>query len=103
VRGCLDWLANGLCEPHLVRQATVAYQAEQDSVRGFIEDRCFVHRDARIRASLLHEAYLEWSGDRLMRPQAFGDRLRDLGYSSRRGHGGGYFWHGIGLTAEEVG
>jgi hypothetical protein len=35
-----------------------------------------------------------------MNPRQFGDRLRERGYQSERGHGGGYYWHGIGLWVD---
>jgi putative DNA primase/helicase len=100
VRGCLAWQEFGLAEPEEVRQATSAYQAEQDSVHGFLEDRCCRLLEARVKASVLLEAYLEWSGDRLMTPQAFRQRLNDKGFKSKRGHGGAYYYRGVGLIPE---
>jgi putative DNA primase/helicase len=103
VRGCLDWQRNGLAEPEDVHQATDAYHSEQDSVQGFIGECCVVRPEVRVRASALLEAYHGWSGDRLMSLQAFGQRLREKGFVSKRGHGGGYFWHGIGLSQNGAG
>jgi putative DNA primase/helicase len=102
IRGCLDWQEYGLAEPKEVKDATELYQAEQDSVAGFIRECCFVHRDAKAKASKLFEAYQSWSGDKLMKPHDFGQRLRDKGYQSKRGRGGSYFYHGIALTETET-
>jgi putative DNA primase/helicase len=99
IRGCLDWQANGLQEPQEVTHATKTYQAEQDTVQGFLDQFCLFHREAKVRTSALHEAYVQWSGDKLMTSRAFGDRLREKGYESKPGHGNNYYWHGIGLTA----
>ncbi len=103
VQGCLDWQREGLAEPDEVRQATAAYQSEQDSVQGFLSDCCQLLPEARVKASALLDAYQKWSGDRLMTLQGFGQRLREKGYESKRGHGGGYFWHGIGLPPDGSG
>jgi putative DNA primase/helicase len=104
VRGCLDWQRYGLGEPDEVRQATATYQAEQDTVQGFLAECCFVHAEARVKSAALLEAYHEWSGDRVMTAPAFRERLKDKGFSApQRGHGGAYFWHGIGLPAKGVG
>src|SRR5262249_32676277 len=103
VQGCLDWQRYGLGEPDEVRKATSDYQCEQDTVQGFIGECCVVHPDVRVKASLLLEAYHGWSGDRLRSVQAFGQRLGEKGFQSKRGHGGGYFWHGIGLPSTPAG
>ncbi len=89
-----------MAEPEAVTHATQEYQAEQDSVKEFLVSCCVFHRDARIKASVLHAAYVEWSGDKLMNPKAFGQRMKDHGYESKR-QGTGCFYHGIGLPAKE--
>ena len=43
VRGCMDWQQHGLGEPEDVKAATDTYQAEQDTVGGFITECCRVH------------------------------------------------------------
>ena len=102
-RGCLDWQRVGLAEPNEVRQATATYQAEQDIVQRFICECCLVHPAVRVKASALLEAYQHWSGDRLMSLHSFGQRLRDKGFQSKRGHGGRYFWIGIGFASDATG
>jgi putative DNA primase/helicase len=99
VRGCLDWQQHGLGEPDEVRQATAEYQAEQDTLARFLTEGCFLHAEARVKASTLFEVYQNWSGDKVMTQCAFGKRLREKGYVDKRGTGGAYFWHGIGLDA----
>jgi putative DNA primase/helicase len=103
VRGCLDWQRGGLGEPEEVKAATDAYRSEQDSLQAFLNECCLVHPAVRSKASDLLEAYHAWSGDRLMSRQAFNQRVRDKGFETKRGHGGGYFWHGIGLNAGGAG
>ena len=98
MRGCLDWQKNGLGEPDEVRQATAAYQAEQDSVQAFIDACCLRHAEVKCAASALFEAYEKFTGDKLMTPKAFGLRLEAKGYQSARGHAGVRLWQGLGLT-----
>ncbi len=100
VQGCREWGDGGMDEPEEVRQATAEYQAEQDSVKEFLHTCCVLMRDARIKASVLHTAYIDWSGDKLMNPKAFWQRMKDNGYESKR-QGTGSFYHGIGLPARE--
>jgi putative DNA primase/helicase len=97
VRGCLAWQREGLRDPEEVRKATAEYRAEQDTVADFLASCCNILPEGRIKAALLYDAYVEWSGDRLTTSKAFAERLRAMGYDTKRGHGGAYFWHGIGL------
>src|SRR5262249_1699737 len=101
VRGCLDWQRGGLAEPDEVRKATSDYRVEQNTVAEFIAERCQVHPELRVKASLLLEAYHAWSGDKLMTRPDFNARVRDQGFESKRS-GQGCFWRGIGLHAEGV-
>jgi putative DNA primase/helicase len=45
IDGCLDWQANGLVRPPVVRAATAAYFADQDSVQQWLDDCCNVAPD----------------------------------------------------------
>jgi putative DNA primase/helicase len=101
VRGCLEWQKHGLADPEEVRQATAEYQREQDTLGGFIADCCVVAPYAKVRSSVLLSAYQVWSGDKNMTRQELQKRLNDRGFQSKRGHGGHYFYHGIGLPADD--
>jgi putative DNA primase/helicase len=61
IRGCLDWQANGLSRPAVVRAATKEYFDDQDMLGQWIEDRC----DARIGDRKLWDRsadlYADWS------------------------------------------
>jgi putative DNA primase/helicase len=96
VRGCLDWQRDGLGEPDEVRQATVEYQAEQDTLAGFINACCVLHREARVKAADLLGAYARWSGERDLAPRTFNSRVQEKGYASKR-ETAGYYYRGIGL------
>jgi putative DNA primase/helicase len=97
LKGCLDWQRNGLGEPDEVRQATAAYQAEQDTLSEFLSSVCFLHVDARCRGSALLEAYQKWSGDKWATQKGLAKKLEDKGYKSEKGTGGYHYFHGIGL------
>jgi putative DNA primase/helicase len=100
LRGCLDWQRHGMGEPDEVRQATAAYQAEQDTVAKFLSECCVLHAEAKVRVSALFDAYVNWSGDKFTTQPAFRQRLEAMGYDSRQGTGGYYFWRGIALPTE---
>src|SRR5262249_43236676 len=102
VHGCLEWQQHGLGEPEEVRQATATYQEESDTLGQFIDECCNQHPEARVKASLLFEEYLKWSGDRFISPEKFGRRMREKGFEAGRSHGGRYY-HGIMLEAENQG
>jgi putative DNA primase/helicase len=82
VRGCLEWQKAGLGEPDEVRQATTAYQAEQDLLAAFIAEVCFVHRDAKAQASVFFAKYQEWSGDHRTTQKTFTELMEGKGYRS---------------------
>jgi putative DNA primase/helicase len=102
VRGCLAWRRDGLQEPEAVTRATRQYRGDQDTVEGFLHACCLQHPSAKAKSSLLFDAYVEFSGDKLLTSKAFGDRLREKGFESKKGGGGCYFWHGLGLQGNEV-
>jgi putative DNA primase/helicase len=100
LRGCLDWQKDrSLGEPEDVRHATEVYQSEQDVLQSFLVECCNDHPEAKVKASALFGAYQDWSGDRQMSLQTFGQRLRDRGLASKRSSSG-YFWHGIALRSD---
>jgi putative DNA primase/helicase len=97
VRGCLLWQRDGLGEPEEVKRATDAYQAEQDTLGGFIAECCWVHAEAKAKASELFDAYQRWSGDKAMTQREFAKRLAEKNFEGKRGTGGWVLYRGIGL------
>jgi putative DNA primase/helicase len=96
LQGLRDWKEAGMAEPDEVLKATAAYQAEQDLVQRFLDECCVLNQQAKWKASALFGAYQEWSGDKTMTYQKFGDHLRAKGYESKR-ETNGYFWQGLSL------
>jgi putative DNA primase/helicase len=97
VRGCLEWQRDGLKEPAVVTEATAEYRKEQDVFKGFIADCCEIDEKARVKASVLLEAYQQWTGDKVMGSKEFSQRLTDMNYKAKR-ESTGVFYRGIGLA-----
>ena len=64
VRGCLEWQRNGLGVPAEVIEATLRYEAEQDVIGPFLEDKCVRVPDARVSWIVLYRAYTAWPHER---------------------------------------
>ena len=95
--GAIDYMTdverNGrIIIPTIVREATADYCSKQDSVRGFLNDRCRIATDDEgkrdgTQASLLYKSYKEYCKDNQLhiKPQTtFGEELARLGYASKR-------------------
>jgi putative DNA primase/helicase len=101
VRGCLEWQKHGLGEPDEIRQATTAYQAEQDLLAAFIGEVCFVHPTARVQVKVFHEQYQDWTGDKFTSRKALSELMRGKGYATQEGAGHRTFYVGIGIPETE--
>lgn len=60
VRGCTDWQQNGLGTPKVIAVATQAYRAAEDLLGQFLNERCSLDKDFKIKASTLLSAYNQW-------------------------------------------
>ena len=105
VRGCLQWQAEGLGQPEVVKAATAAYRAEMDTFGSFLEERCYLGEKTGdktcVRADQLYQAYIKWCGDNgehIQTQQCFGRRLTERGLPSEK-RGGVCYRNGIGLLA----
>jgi putative DNA primase/helicase len=58
--GAVAWQRDGLTPPKTVTDATSDYREEQDTVGGFIEDRCVLEASARERPKPLYLSYQNW-------------------------------------------
>ncbi len=59
VRGCLEWQKQGLNPPEIVKNATTAYQQNEDIISQFISERCIIDSMAVVQAGKLYKAYCE--------------------------------------------
>ncbi|MFC1554908.1 phage/plasmid primase, P4 family [candidate division KSB1 bacterium] len=60
IKGCIDYLKNGLGTPESVKSATNDYCKNEDPLGQFIDDRCELNEDAKIQSGILYKAYLTW-------------------------------------------
>lgn len=103
VRGCLAWQRAGLQPPPIVLEATSAYQAEQDTVGRFLEDRCLLNPRVRAKSGSLYEAFRTWcteQGEHEMNQRRFGEQLLRRNLKQTRLTGGTRAWEGVGLLAD---
>lgn len=88
--GALDWQKNGLIRPPVVRSATDAYFASQDTISQWIEDCCETAEAPTSLADTSASLYASWRNYALARNEApgtqisFSETLQDLGFQPIR-------------------
>lgn len=103
VRGCADWLRDGLGVPEEVRAATDHYRAEMDVLGEFFTARCIFEPGVELASKALYAAYLAWceeSADKPVSQKALSRRLAELGLTPRKAAKGARVWGGIRLRGE---
>jgi len=105
VRGCLEWLQDGLGSAAKVDAATQEYRDEMDTLAGFLADRCVQDKTAEVLSSTLYGTYKAWCDDSRIKAEtrkSFGDSLKARGFenftyntAANRGKAG---WRGVGLS-----
>ena len=88
VSGCLEWQRQGLNPPEVVRLATSDYQADEDLIQHFINDRCIVRKACEAKANQIYQAYQAWCSDNGHRPLSgtkFGAKMKVRFDSYKRG------------------
>lgn len=101
MRGCLDFLANGLQPPTRVQEATAAYRTESDVLGGFLESCCVLAAGHRVSVKDLYESYRRYCEANSEEPLAKGTLskiLRDRGITPDR-KGAVRYHIGIALVA----
>jgi hypothetical protein len=102
VRGCLDWQRMGeLGEPDAVVEATAGYRSEMDALGRFLEERCVLSPNVRVKAGALYDAYKQWcgeTGEQATTLATMGKELDSRGFAKRPSMG--IVWRlGIALPA----
>jgi putative DNA primase/helicase len=100
VRGCLAWQKEKLPMPETVKNATAGYKAESDIIGGFLEECCLLNPQAQVKSSALYNAYITFSGDKLMTQTAFSLNLLERGYTKEKMSV--FYWKGIGLLNDSI-
>lgn len=99
VKGCLDWIANGLGTPDEVRTATNQYQIDMDVMAQFLNDCCVIDDTEIVAAKNLYAAYLSWCeevGEESLKQRSFGMKLKEKGFSNFKKRNG-HYWKGLNL------
>jgi putative DNA primase/helicase len=107
VEGCLEWQREGLGEPQIVRDATQAYQTEMDIAAQFLKDNCRLQKPApgqgkkgefsTSTTDLMQCFTAWWSEGEKADTKLLKTKLNEMGYYSRRGTGGRFYWQGVEL------
>lgn len=104
VRGCTAWQRDGLGEPSIVRQATAAYRAENDTFGEFLEARGMLDPHAWTATADLYKAFGTWwdethGKDRAPSRNWFTRALGEAGLlPAERGHAKTRGWCGVRLS-----
>jgi putative DNA primase/helicase len=105
VRGCLEWQKIGLKPPKAVREATEAYQDNEDNVSGFVRDCCHQSRGIQCGIGRLFAAYELWCeevGEEPASKKLFGGKLDEQGFPPGRRTRTERLRQGIDLNGEYV-
>lgn len=98
---CRKWQAEGLQEPHEIREATADYRSEMDPFGAFLASRCVTDPRASAGATELYKEYLSWCRDadeESVSQKAFGTKLTRAGFrTDQKGPGGRTRRLGIGI------
>lgn len=107
VRGCADWLQNGLGEPKEVMEATAAYRDEMDTTGEFLDRWCAFEADAKTPRQWIRKIYEEWCAEvgikRPLEARSFAAKLKARGVTDANVKVDGKVkdgWRGIRLKTE---
>nr|WP_276081401.1 phage/plasmid primase, P4 family [Methylobacterium sp. GC_Met_2] len=90
IDGCIDWQANRLVRPEVVKVATDEYFATQDTFNLWLEERCLVDHRNSYRKSTTQELFASWSdfartnNELIGTVHSFGDRMDKLGFTKNK-------------------
>ena len=102
VRGCSNYVRDGLRQPSSVRQATAAYRAEMDTVSQWIDERTERDPTAATPLAALFVDYSTWAESERtphLGKRRFGDELERQGFVADRATKGGRVRRGLKLKS----
>ena len=106
IAGFEEWQAGGLRPPDEVREATVTYREEMDTLRQFFEECVVRDPQARCKTQELYEVYQQWAttaGLRFpMSKNTLGVMLKERGFTPYKDGDGTRWWVGL-QTAVKIG
>jgi putative DNA primase/helicase len=104
VRGCIDYLNNGLNPPKIVLNATKAYKQNEDIIGQFLDYACNIDNtnQTTISTSKLFENYKFWHlkyiSNKVMSQKTFGLNMVKKGFEKLKNST--IFWLGITIKQE---
>ncbi|GJD37753.1 phage/plasmid primase, P4 family [Methylobacterium bullatum] len=90
IEGCLDWQANRLVRPEVVKDATDEYFTAQDTFSQWLDDRCIVDKANPYRKATTSELFASWTeyarsnNEPTGTQTSFGERLDKLGFKKNK-------------------
>jgi putative DNA primase/helicase len=100
VRGCSNWLDDGLTLPDKVRVATADYRVAEDRLQHFLGECCLVGPNYRCRAATLYARYRKWcedGGEESPKQRVFGEAMTERGFGRTTSNGTWY----LGVTVRQ--
>jgi putative DNA primase/helicase len=100
VEGCLLWQQHGLKPPDSVVSATEEYFEAEDALGQWIEERCYLHPEAKAATSDLFADWREWAeraGEYVGSIKRFAEMLLGRSFQQSRMHGGTRAFKGLSL------
>jgi putative DNA primase/helicase len=101
IQGCLDWQKDGLGTPQAVLTATSNYRKESDAIGQFLSEACIESENAKASVKAMFLEYTSWvhtSGEQAVSKTTFAARLKERGFTTKRGTGNVMQWRGLGLV-----
>jgi putative DNA primase/helicase len=95
IQGCLEWQADGLQPPAVVRNATASYLQAEDVIAGWIDERCTPDPQAWEPTANLFASWSSWAaqaGEPTGSKKNFVQNLEARGYRPHRTHTGRGFY-----------
>ncbi len=106
IKGCLEWQRSGLEVPEEVTHATESYREEMDVLVDFLDEKCSIASDLKIKATDLFKFYCDWCKENSESPlprREFVSSLEQRGLTRNKGTAGIFYWYGIGRRDDQSG
>lgn len=103
VKGCIQWLKDGIRIPDKVKAAVEDYRGEMDTIEHFINDCCITGDEYTVKVPDMYDAYCKWCTDNREHEMSnikFSKKLKEKGFEQSRTKYARH-WEGIGLLNEE--
>jgi len=107
LEGWRDFRENGLVVPEAVKNATLEYKSESDTLEAFINEKCIENPEIKIHTTKLFQLFKDWAKENNESGQIRSNRaliglLRERGFQVLPGSQNKHFVHGLGAEAGEA-